>query len=98
MDVIVAGIAVLAFAATVIVLTGAGRRLQRDPPRRVTDPVGEEWMTLSQVAVMLDVPEADVTALIERDAIPHFLVSGGNPSHAPDYRFRRDEIEAWTIG
>jgi hypothetical protein len=98
MDVIVAGIAVLAFAATVLVLTGAGRRLQRGPTRTIVDPVGEDWMTISQVAVMLDVPEADVTTLIDRDAIPHFLVSGGNPSHPGDYRFRRDEIDAWTIG
>jgi hypothetical protein len=98
MDVVVAGIAVLAFAATVLVLTGAGRRLQRTPARTVMEPFGDEWMKVGEVATLLDVPEADVIGLVERDAIPFFLVVGGNRAQPGDYRFRRDEIEAWTVG
>jgi hypothetical protein len=98
MDVVVAGIAVAAFAAVVLVLTGAGRRLQRTPARTVMEPFGEEWLTLSQVAAHLDVPEDDVVGLVERDAIPFYVVAGGSREHPADYRFRRDEIEAWTIG
>jgi hypothetical protein len=60
MDVVVAGIAVLAFAATVLVLTGAGRRLQRTPARTVMEPFGDEWLTVGEVATLLDVPEAEV--------------------------------------
>ena len=93
-----AGIAVLGFAVTVLVLTGAGRRLQRGPVRTVTDPEDERWMTVGQVAQMLDVPEADVMTLVDRDAVPHFQLPGGDRSQPQDYRFRRDEIEAWIVG
>jgi excisionase family DNA binding protein len=98
MDVVVAGVAVLAFAATVLVLTGAGRRIQRSPARTVMEPFGDEWLTVSQVALLLEVPEDDVVGLVERDAIPFYVIAGGSRTHPADYRFRRDEIDAWTIG
>jgi hypothetical protein len=98
MDIVVAGIAVLAFAATVIVLTGAGRRLQRTPARTVMEPFGDEWLTVGEVATLLDVPEADVIGLVERDSIPFYVVAGGSRTQPGDCRFRRDEIGAWTIG
>jgi Helix-turn-helix domain len=98
MDVIVAGVAVLAFAAVVLVLTGAGRRIQRTPARTVMEPFGDEWLTIGQVATLLDVPEHDVAGLVERDAIPFYVIAGGSRTHPADYRFRRDEIDAWTIG
>jgi excisionase family DNA binding protein len=98
MDVVVAGVAVLAFAATVLVLTGAGRRIQRSPARTVMEPFGDEWLTVSQVASLLEVPEDDVVGLVERDAIPFYVIAGGSRTHPADYRFRRDEIDAWTIG
>jgi excisionase family DNA binding protein len=97
-DVVVAGVAVLAFAATVLVLTGAGRRIQRTPARTVMEPFGDEWLTIGQVATLLDVPEDDVVGLVERDAIPFYVIAGGSRTHPADYRFRRDEIDAWTIG
>jgi Helix-turn-helix domain len=98
MDVIVAGVAVLAFAAVVLVLTGAGRRIQRTPARTVMEPFGDEWLTIGQVATLLEVPEHDVAGLVERDAIPFYVIAGGSRTHPADYRFRRDEIDAWTIG
>jgi excisionase family DNA binding protein len=98
MDVVVAGVAVLAFAATVLVLTGAGRRMQRSPARTVLEPFGDEWLTIGQVATLLEVPEDDVVGLVERDAIPFYVIAGGSRTHPADYRFRRDEIDAWTIG
>jgi excisionase family DNA binding protein len=98
MDVVVAGVAVLAFAATVVVLASAGRRLQRSPTRTVMEPFGDEWLTIGQVATLLDVPEDDVAGLVERDAIPFYVVAGGSHTRPADYRFRRDEIDAWTIG
>jgi hypothetical protein len=97
-DVIVAGVAVLAFAAVVLVLAGAGRRIQRTPARTVMEPFGDEWLTIGQVATLLEVPEHDVAGLVERDAIPFYVIAGGSRTHPADYRFRRDEIDAWTIG
>jgi excisionase family DNA binding protein len=98
MDVVVAGVAVLAFAATVLVLTGAGRRMQRSAARTVMEPFGDEWLTIGQVATLLEVPEDDVVGLVERDAIPFYVIAGGSRTQPADYRFRRDEIDAWTIG
>jgi Helix-turn-helix domain len=98
MDVLIAGIAVLAFAATVLVLSGAGRRLQRTPARTVMEPFGDEWLAVGEVATLLGVAEADVVGLVERDSIPFYLLVGGSRAQPGDYRFRRDEIEAWTIG
>jgi excisionase family DNA binding protein len=98
MDVAAAGIAVAAFAATVFVLAFALSNLQRGRPRSVEDTTGEGWMTVDEVAELLDVSPAEVVALAERDAIPYYLVSAGRPSDPRDLRFRRTEIEAWTIG
>jgi excisionase family DNA binding protein len=97
MDIVLAGVAVAAFALVVLALVGAADRLQRGPARVVADPGGDEWMTVDQVAQMLGVPEADVVTLVDRDAIPYFILSGGNRSRPTDYRFRRDELEAWVI-
>jgi hypothetical protein len=97
-DLVVAGIAVVAFAATVFMLARAGARLGRGPARSVADASAEEWMTPLEVAEMLDVPEADVLTLVERDAIPYYVLSTGGRGRPSEYRFRRHEIEAWTIG
>jgi hypothetical protein len=97
-DLLVAGIAVAAFAAVVLVLTGAGRRLERLPVRTAVDPEGEEWMRVEEVAERLRVVPADVAVLADRDAIPHFVIAGGIRTRPTDLRFRRDEIDAWTIG
>jgi hypothetical protein len=99
-DIVVAGIAVVAFAATVLVLVGAANRAQRAPSRTVgeIDVDGDGWLTTDQVAELLAVSPAEVMAQVERDAIPHFIVVGGARSEPAAYRFRRDEIEAWTIG
>ena len=93
-----AGIAVAAFAATVLVLVGVANRAQRAPSRTVVDVDGDDWLTTDQVAELLAVSPAEVIAQVERDAIPHFILVGDPRSAPAAYRFRRDEIEAWTIG
>ncbi len=98
MDIVVAGIAVAAFAGTVFVVAFALSNLQRGKPRSVADATGEGWMTVDEVADLLEVSPAEVVTLAERDAIPYYLVSAGSPSDPRDLRFRRAEIEAWTIG
>jgi hypothetical protein len=101
-DIVVAAIAVAAFAATVIVLTGALGGARRDPVRVIPgielEPEDEGWLTVGELAVELDVRPAEVMALVERRAVPFFVISGGNRADPQAYRFRRDEIDAWTIG
>jgi hypothetical protein len=88
-DIVVAGIAVAAFAGTVFVVAFALSNLQRGKPRSVEDATGEGWMTVDEVADLLEVSPAEVVTLAERDAIPHYLVSAGSPSDPRDLRFRR---------
>ena len=98
-DIVVAGIAVMAFAATVFVLAGAAGRVRGDSVRTVLLPEeGEEWMTLAEVAAFLDVSTSEIGALVERGDIPFFLIRGGELSNPEYWRFKRDEIERWTIG
>jgi hypothetical protein len=97
-DVVIAGIAVIAFAMTVLVLSGAGRHLGRAPARTALDPESDAWMTIGELATMLDTPEADVMTLVDREAVPYFIVPRGNRANPADYRFRRDEIDAWIVG
>ena len=111
MDIVVAGVAVVAFAATVYVLAGIGGRTHPQQPRTIllpddegregngTPPAeGHEWLTVQQVATLLELPPGEIVELVDRDAIPFFLVRGGRLSEPEYLRFRRDEIDAWTIG
>jgi excisionase family DNA binding protein len=98
MDIVVAGIAVMAFAATVFVLAGAAGRARPDSVRTVLLPEGEEWLTVAELAAELGVSEGEIGALVERGDVPFFLVRGGELSSPEYWRFRRDEIDAWTIG
>jgi excisionase family DNA binding protein len=98
MDVVVAGIAVAAFAATVLVLARTGSSPARGRPRTVSGLDEEGWLTTDEVAAMLGVGRAEIAELVEREAIPHYLVAGGRRSDPAAYRFRRAEIERWTIG
>jgi excisionase family DNA binding protein len=100
MDIVVAGIAVAAFAATVLVLTRAGGHTRPQSFRTVLLPEEDDprWLTVQQVATLLELPPSEVVELVERDSIPFFVVRGGNLSNPEYLRFRRDEIDAWTIG
>jgi hypothetical protein len=102
MDLVVAAIAVAAFAATVIVLTGALGGARRDPmrvlPAREFDLPDESWLTVDELARHLEVQPAEVMALVERRAVPFFVISGGSRADPQAYRFRREEIDEWTIG
>lgn len=100
MDIVVAGIAVVAFAATVYVLAGAGAHTTRPQQvRTVLLPDEDEgFMTVQQVATVLELPPSEVLELVERDAIPFYLVRGGRLADPAYLRFRRDEIDGWTIG
>ena len=99
MDIVVAGIAVAAFAATIYVLVGAGARTRPQQVRTVLLPEDDgQWLTVEQVATVLELAPSEVVELVDRDAIPFYLVRGGTLSRPEYLRFRRDEIDAWTIG
>jgi len=100
MDIVVAGIAVAAFAATVYVLAGIGGHTRPQHIRTVLLPEDEDetWLTVERVATVLEIAPSEVVALVDRDAIPFYVVRGGVISNPEYLRFRRDEIDAWTIG
>jgi excisionase family DNA binding protein len=99
-DIVVAGVAVIAFAATVFVLANVGGHTRTRQARTILlpDPDDPTWMTVQQVATLLELPPSEVVELAHSDAIPFWLVRGGRLSEPEYLRFRRDEIEAWTIG
>jgi excisionase family DNA binding protein len=99
-DIVVAGIAVMAFAATVLVLTRAGSHTRPQQVRTVLLPEedDEQWLTVQQVATLLELPPSEVVELVDRDAIPFYVIRGGTLSQPEYLRFKRDEIDAWTIG
>ena len=99
MDIVVAGIAVAAFAAVVFVLVNAGGHTGPQTIRMVPIPDnGEELLTVQQAATALEVPPSEIIELVERDAIPFFVVRGGTWSNPEHLRFKRAELDAWTIG
>ncbi len=100
MDIVVAGVAVVAFAATIYVLVGIGGRTHPQQPRTtlLPDPEDPDWLTVQDVATILERPPSEVVELVDRDSIPFYLVRGGRLSEPEYLRFRRDEIEDWTIG
>jgi excisionase family DNA binding protein len=97
-DIVIAGIAVVAFAACVFVFTGVFSGQRREPIRVASDPYDEHWMSVSEVAAALETSEEDVLDLVDRRAIPFFVVPGARRPDPAAYRFRRDEIDNWTIG
>jgi hypothetical protein len=99
-DIVVAGIAVAAFAATVFVLARAGAHTRPQHFRTVLLPEEDDpqWLDVQQVATVLELPPTEVVELVDRDAIPFYVVRGGTLSDPAYLRFRRDEIDAWIIG
>ena len=94
----------LALVACVMFILVARELARTYGPRRrqnvrvVVDPEGDEWLTLDEVAALLDSTQAQILNLIERDAIP-FYVDAVTPQNDPSaYRFKRAEIDAWVIG
>ena len=67
-------------------------------PRLAEWPDDPRLLTVDQVAAELETTRAEVMGLVERNAIPFFVVEGFNRSNAERYRFDRDEIDDWVIG
>ena len=91
-------IATVMFALVVRELARTFGPRRRQNVRVVVDPLGDEWLTLAEVAARLETTPGEILNLIERDAIP-FYVDAVTPRNTPSaYRFNREEIDAWVIG
>ena len=98
MDIVVAGIAVVAFVACIVVFTGTFSGTRSEPMRVATDPYDERWMTVGELARELEIGDDQVMDLVDRREVPFFVVPGARRPSPEAYRFRRDEIDEWTIG
>jgi hypothetical protein len=67
-------------------------------PRIAEEPEAEHWLRTDDVAARLETGTADVMNLVERGAIPFFVVPGLNRSNPDAYRFSGAEIDDWVIG
>jgi excisionase family DNA binding protein len=56
----------------------------------VKAPNSPEWMTVADVAEMLQFSRNRIYGMIQRDELPVYEFPGG------DYRIRRKEFEAWV--
>jgi hypothetical protein len=86
-----------------ILLVGALVRSAATKPdprqlRVVAQPEGEQWLSLDQLAELLETKPAELLALIERDSIPFFVEARASRAEPVAYWFRRDEIDDWVIG
>ena len=70
----------------------------RQNVRVVVDPAGEEWLTLPELAILLETTQAEIMHLVERDAIPFYVDAVLDRRQPGAYRFKRAEIDAWVIG
>ena len=98
MDIVVAGVAVIAFAAVIFVFAGTATRRRPESARVVSVADAEGWLTAGELATRLGVAEHDIAELVERDAVPFYVLRGGAISTPAHLRFKPSEIEAWTIG
>lgn len=67
-------------------------------PRPAEWPDDPRLLTVDEVAAELETSSRDVMELVERNAIPFFVVAGFPRSSTERYRFDRDEIDDWVIG
>ena len=86
----------LAFA--LYAFTGNAGRPAKTEERTVQVPTEPDWLDLDQAAAYLDTDKDSLFALVERGAIPYFVLAHGNRTEPASYFFRRDELDAWTVG
>jgi hypothetical protein len=86
------------FILVVTTLVRAGRGSSLKGARVVHDPGGEAWLTLDEVAELLETERDNVLDLVDRDSIPFFVDARSGRAAGTIYWFRRDEIDDWTVG
>jgi len=90
-------VAVLGLTAVVLSFTRAGEP-SVVAKRAVIDPDDPDWMDVEAAAAYLGVDPGFVLNLVDRDAIPFFVMAESDTADSRSYRFRRDELDAWTVG
>jgi hypothetical protein len=93
---------ILLAAVGLIAMVSAFARDAGRPPRSrdrtVTDPDGPDWLNLEAASAHLDTEPGLILGLVDRGSIPFFVVEGGNRADQSSLYFRRDELDAWTVG
>lgn len=91
-------VACIMFALVARALVQAYGERPPENPRLAEDPDDPGWLSVDEVAGLLETGSADVMELVARNAIPLFVVTGVNRSNPAAYRFDRSEIDDWVIG
>ncbi len=91
-------ISVVMLGLVVSTLARAGSRRAASSARIAVDVGGEGWMSVDEVAALLETGSDEIVNLVDRDAIPHFVGARRLASDPTTYWFRRDEIDDWVIG
>ncbi len=86
------------FALVVMTFARSASRPNPEIRRVVVDPSGEQWLSLDQVAALLDLPPDEVLTLVANDSIPFFVLPRAGRHDPRAYWFSRAEIDAWVIG
>lgn len=85
----------------VLLVSTFARSASRPNPelrRIVQDPGGDDWLSLDEVARLLDLPPDEVLTLVANDSIPFFVLPRAHRNDPNGYWFSRAEIDAWIIG
>ena len=90
-------VAVLGLTAVVLAFTKTGGPSVSEK-RAVIDLDDPDWLDVDAAAAYLGVETGFVLNLIDRDAIPFFVLEGAESTAGSSYYFRRNELDAWTVG
>jgi excisionase family DNA binding protein len=90
-------VAVVGFTAVVLTFTRAGEPAVAGK-RAVIDPDDPDWLDVDEAASYLGVEAGFILNLVERDAIPFFVMTESDSAARSSYYFRREELDEWTVG
>ncbi len=90
-------VAVLGLTWVVLTFTRAGEP-KLSSKRAVIDPDDPDWLDVEAAASYLGVETGFILNLVDRDAIPFFVVAESDAADSSSYYFRREELDEWTVG
>jgi len=90
-------VAVLGLTWVVLTFTRAGEP-SVSGKRAVIDPDDPDWLDVNGAASYLGVEPGFVLNLVDRDAIPFFVLAKSDSADSASYYFRREELDDWTVG
>ena len=98
LQLILLALALGGLAFVLFAFTGTAGRPSKNQERTVQNPTDPDWLDLEAAAAYLDTDTDSLFNLVERGAIPYFVLADGNRREPASYFFRRDELDAWTVG